>query len=83
MLVGKEHLAKHFKMTGALPQLLYSLNMLRFCDGGTKTIWSPKGTNEFCVVNKRVLPWKIKAISMNTTCTKDFAMEVKPLKGII
>jgi hypothetical protein len=29
-----------------------------------------------------VLPWKIEAISANTTCTKDFAMAVKPLKGI-
>jgi len=37
-LVGKEHLAKHFKTTGALPQLLHSLDMLRFHDGGTKTV---------------------------------------------
>jgi hypothetical protein len=30
MLVGKEHLAKCFKMTRPLPWLLYSLDMLRF-----------------------------------------------------
>jgi hypothetical protein len=30
MLVGKEHLAEHFKMTQPPPWLLYSLDMLRF-----------------------------------------------------
>jgi hypothetical protein len=30
MLVGKKHLAKHFKTTRLLPWLLYSLDMLRF-----------------------------------------------------
>jgi hypothetical protein len=29
-LVGKEHLAKHFKTTRLPPWLLYSLDMLRF-----------------------------------------------------
>jgi len=57
--------------------------MLRFHNGGTKTIWSTKGTNEFHIVNKQVLPWKIEAISANTIDTKDFAMAVKPLKSII
>jgi len=39
--------------------------------------------NEFHVVNKKVLPWKIEAISVNTTCTKDFPMAVKLLKRVV
>jgi len=82
-LVGKKHLAKRFKLTGTPPWLLHSLDMLRFRDGGTKTVWIPKSTNEFPIVNKRVLPWKIEAISANTTCTKNFPMAVKLLKHVV
>ena len=62
------------------PSLPY---MLGLCNGGAKAIWSPKSTNEFAIMNKGVLPRKIEAIRVNTTCPKYFMMMVKPLKGII
>ena len=38
--------------------------------------------NEFDIMNKRVLSRKIE-VSANATCTKNFTMVVKPLKGIV
>jgi hypothetical protein len=57
--------------------------VLRFCDGGAETIWSTKSLNEFDVMNKEVLPWKIETLETNTACPKNLMMVVKPLKGII
>jgi len=57
--------------------------MLRFCDGGAKAIRGSIGTNEFDVMDEGVLPRKIETLDTNTTCPKDFAMMVKPLKGVI
>ena len=56
--------------------------MLGFCDGRAKAIGSSKGTNEFDIVIKRVLPRKIEVIT-NTACLKDFTIMMKSLKGII
>ena len=56
--------------------------MLGFCDGRAKAIGRFKGTNEFDVVVKRVLPRKIEVIT-SSTCPKDLAMMMKSLKGII
>jgi hypothetical protein len=57
--------------------------VLGFHDRGAKAIWSPISPNEFNVINKGVLPWKVETINMNTTCLKDLAMVVKSLKGIL
>jgi hypothetical protein len=39
--------------------------------------------NEFDVLDKEVLSRKIEALRVNATGMKDFAVVVKPLKGII
>jgi hypothetical protein len=57
--------------------------MLRFGDRRTKPIWGSIGTDEFDIMDKGVLSRKIEALRANTTCTKDFTMVVKPLKGIV
>jgi hypothetical protein len=56
--------------------------MLGFCDGRTKAIWGSKGTNEFDIMKKGVLSWKIEAIT-NAARTKNFPMVVKPPKRVI
>ena len=56
--------------------------MLGFCDGRAKAIGRSKGTNEFDVVIKRVLPRKIEVIT-NTARPKDLAMMMKLLKRVV
>jgi hypothetical protein len=64
-------------------RLCYSLDILRFGNQRAKPIWGSKGMSEFDVMDEGVLSRKIKALRVNTTGTKDLAVVVKPLKGII
>ena len=81
-LIGEKHLAERLEMTWALPWLLHSFDMLGFCDGRAQAIGSSKGTNEFDIVIKRVLPRKIEVIT-NTARPKDLAMMMKLLKRVV
>jgi len=57
--------------------------VLGFRDGRAKTVRSSIGPSEFLIMDKGVLPRKIETFDTNTTCPKDFAMVVEPLKGIV
>src|SRR5882757_4629012 len=82
-LISQQHLTKCLVSVGLSPRFLHHLNMFRFSDQRTKSIWGTEFLNEKHVVSERVLLWKREAIWMDSTLLEDGAVVVESRKCIL